>query len=199
MKDEIRTWRPKFRGKDGRWYEVAKYTVDIVDRRERRFRKVLKFSISESANLSREVGRRIRDLVNYAAVGQPNPDLVTWFQDHADRKLQQRLADLGLLPRTAPKVVRPLLEYLPEFQRAIFEKSKADKKKKITTVDTSAKTMTARVRKIIEGCGFGTWDEVTAERVEQILTQVIGQMIEPPGTQYAPTATQVADGPKPGA
>jgi hypothetical protein len=59
-------------------------------------------------------------------------------------------------------------------------------------------------------------DEVTTERVEQILTQVIGRMIEPtPGVGelrgmadrdsggeterlFSPTATQVADGPKSG-
>jgi integrase len=185
MKDEIRTWKPKYQDKSGKWREVKKYSVDVVDKREKRFRKVLKFSISESEDLSKNIGRRIRDLINHAAVNQPDPDNVTWFQDHAEKNLQKRLRDIGLLPTMNVVVVKPLLDYLPEFHKAIFEESKDDRKKKTTTGDTSAKTMTARVRKLIKGCGFTTWSDVSAEKVNDYIDRRPGGMSQQTAHFYA--------------
>ena len=74
-----------------------------------------------------------------------------------------------MLSRSVPAVCKPLLDYLPEFHKAIFEESKDSRLKKTTTADTSAKTVTARVRKLIEVYGFTTWRDVSAEKVNDYI------------------------------
>ncbi len=106
---------------------------------------------------------------NHAAINEPDPDLLTWFQDYAPKKLQERLGDIGLLPSSTKESDKPLLDYLPEYQQAVYQESKSDKKKKTTTTDVSARTFTARVRKLIAGCGFETWRDVTAEKVNDYI------------------------------
>lgn len=161
----MRLFKPMYKNKKGKWTAVKKYWIEVVDSREKRYRKVLRFPAKESESLSNKLGEMIQDLINHVAMKELNPDLIRWLEDTAPIKMQERLSELGLLPKRKSKDEKPLLDYLPEFQRAIFEESKESKLKKTTTGDTSAKTMTARVRKLIEGCGFTSWSDVSGEEV----------------------------------
>ena len=161
----MRLFKPKYKNKKGKWKEVKKYWFEVVDSRERRFRKVLRFPAYESERLSKKLGGKIQDLLNYAAMNEINPDLIGWVQDYAPNKVQEKLSEIGLLPKSEAETDKPLLDYLPEFHKAIFEESKDSLLKKTTTGDTSAKTVTARVRKLIEGCGFTTWHDVSTEKI----------------------------------
>jgi len=58
--------------------------------------------------------------------------------------------------------------YLPDFKKAILEESKDSPLKKTTTTDTSARTVTARVRKTIEGCGFKVASDLSSEKVGDV-------------------------------
>ena len=165
----MRVFKPKYKSKRGKQKEVKKYWVEVVDRRERAFRKVLRFPASEGEGLAKTIGRKIQKLIDYAALNEPKPELMRWFEDYAPKKLQERLGDIGLLPKREAEVDKPLLDYLPEFHKAIFEESKDSPLKKTTTADTSAKTVTARVRKLIEGCGFITWCDVSKEKVNDYI------------------------------
>jgi len=64
---------------------------------------------------------------------------------------------------------KPLIDYLPEFQKAIYEESKNNKLKKYTTKYSQAKITTTRVRNIIEACKFGTRQDVTSEKVNEYI------------------------------
>jgi len=165
----MRVFQPKYKNKKGKQKEVKKFWIEVVDRRERRFRKVLRFPASESEGLSKKLGGKIQKLINHAALNEPDPDLIRWFQDYAPKKLQDRLCKVNLLPKSQTDADKPLLDYLPEFQKTIFEESKDSRLKKTTTGDISAKTVTARVRKLIEGCGFTTWRDVSAEKVNDYI------------------------------
>ncbi|MCP4611099.1 MAG: tyrosine-type recombinase/integrase [Planctomycetes bacterium] len=165
----MRLFKPKYKSKRGKQKEVKKYWVEVVDSRERAFRKVLRFPTSEGEGLAKKLGEKIQDLINHAAMNELNPDLIGWIEDYAPTKLQERLRGIGLLPKREAEVDKPLLDYLSEFHRAIFEESKDSPLKKTTTADTSAKTVTARVRKLIEGCGFITWRDVSKEKVNDYI------------------------------
>ncbi|MHC4330669.1 MAG: hypothetical protein ACYSWW_21405 [Planctomycetota bacterium] len=116
-----------------------------------------------------KLGEKIQDQINHAAMNELNPDLIVWLEEYAPKKLQKRLSELGLLPKREAEVDKPLLDYLPEFHKAIFEESKDSALKKTITADTSAKTMTARVRKLIEGCEFTIWRDVSVEKVNDYI------------------------------
>ena len=165
----MRVFRPKYKSKKGKWVEVKKFWIEVVDSRERRYRKVLRFPASEGEGLAKTIGGKIQKLIDHAALNEPKPELTRWFEEYAPAKLQERLAEIGLLPRREAETEKQLLDYLPEFHKVIFEESKASRLKKTTTRDTSARTMTARVRKLIEGCGFTTWRDVSAERVNDYI------------------------------
>ncbi|MHC4542249.1 MAG: tyrosine-type recombinase/integrase [Planctomycetota bacterium] len=166
----MRLFKPMFKNKKGKWQETKGFWIEVVDSREQGFRKVLQFSASESEKLSTTIGNNIQKLIDYAALNEPNPQLIDYFRNHAPKKLQDKLVAVGLLPAPVTEdKAKPLLDYLPEFHRAIFEESKDSRLKKTTTGDISAKTVTARVRKLIEGAGFATWKDVTEQAVNDYI------------------------------
>jgi integrase len=169
-------FKPKFKNKKGKYQKVKKFWVEVVDKRERSFRKVLRFAASEGRKLSWVIGDKIQSLINHAALGEPNPDLIEWFANNAPKKLQERLSDIGLLPQSHKVSDKPLLDYLPEFQQAIFQESKKSRLKKTTTADGYSRVTTSRVRKLIKGCGFAAWSDVTVVKVNEYIESRAGGM-----------------------
>jgi integrase len=165
----MRLFKPIYKNKGGKHKEVKKFWIEVVDRRQKGFRKVLRFPASESESLSEKLGGKIQELIDYAAMDNPNPQLIDWLQNYAPKKLQDRLIEAGLLPPSVKDADRPLIDYLPDFQQAIFQESKKNKLKKSTTTDTQARTTTPRVRNLIEGCGFTTWRDVSSEKVNEYI------------------------------
>ena len=161
----MRIYKPTYKNEKGKLKEIRKFYVEVVDKREKKLRKVLRFSAYESQGLSKKLGGKIQDLINHATMNDLNPDLIDWFQNYAPIIVQERLIGIGLLPKREEEVLKPLLDYLPEFQKDIYQESQKSRLKKETTKDTQARTTTARVRKLIEGCGFITWQDVSAEKV----------------------------------
>jgi integrase len=156
-----------YKNKGGKHKEIKKFWIEVVDRREKGFRKVLRFPASESESLSEKLGGKIQELIDYAAMDNPNPKLIDWFQDYAPKKLQERLIEVGLLPPSVKDADKPLIDYLPDFQQAIFQESQKSRQKKVSTTDAQARTTIARVRKLIDGCGFKRWRDVSSEKVNE--------------------------------
>jgi integrase len=165
----MRLYKPTFKDKRGKTKEVKRWWIELTDKREKRFRRVLRLPALEEEGLSRTLGDKVAKLINHAAINEPDPDLLTWFENYAPKKLQERLSDIGLLLRSTRDADKPLLDYLPDFQQAVYQESKSDKKKKTTTADISAKTFAARVRKLIKACGFETWRDVSSEKVNDYI------------------------------
>jgi len=95
--------------------------------------------------------------------------LIDYFQNYTPKKLQDRLIKVGLLPERIKQADKPLLDYLPGFRQAIFQQSQKSRMKKSTTKDTQTRMTTSRVRKLIEGCGFVIWRDVSGEKVNEYI------------------------------
>ena len=180
-------YKPTYKNKRGKSTKVKKWWIEVVDRREKRFRKVLRFSAFEGEGLSKTIGTKVQKLIDNDALNEKDPDLIRWFSDYAPRKLQDKLGDIGLLPKRVIETEKPLIDYLPDFQKDIFEQSKRDKKKKTTTGDTSARTAKARVRKILEGRGFTTWADVTSDAVNEYIESRPDEMSQQTAHFYVQT------------
>jgi len=169
----MRLYQPKYKDKAGQWQQVARWWIEVVDRRERRFRKVLRLPADADRDFSKKLGANIQSLIGFKAQGEPGEKPgekpVEYLMAYAPKKLQDRLGDIDLLPRSTKEADKPLLDYLPDFQQAVYQESKSDKKKKTTTTDVSARTFTARVRKLIKACGFETWRDVSSEKVNDYI------------------------------
>ena len=120
----MRVFKPRYKNKRGKWTEVKKFWIEVVDRREQRFRKVLHFPTSERQGLAETLDWKIQKLINYAAMNEPDTKLFRWFQDCATIKVQGKLSDVGLLPKREIETERPLLDHLTKFHKVIFEESK---------------------------------------------------------------------------
>lgn len=154
----MRVFKPKYKRK-GRWVDVKKWWIEVRDRRDREIRKLLRFPAgTENAQLAKGLGRKIETLIDYAAMGEPNPDLIDWFQNYKSATLQDKLIKAGLLPVRVKEASRPLIEYLPEFEKSIIGR-------KARTKGIQARTTAVRVCRIIgeKGCQFNTWDDVSAD------------------------------------
>ena len=165
----MRLFKPMYKSKQGKYKEVKKYWVEVIDRREKGFRKVLQFPASESKRLSETLGKNIQERIDCIASGEPSPKLVDYFRDRTPKKLQDKLFSVGLLPARIKEADKPLLDYLPEFQQAIYQESKKSRLKKSTTTDKQAKSTTSRVRKIIKDCDFVIWQDVSGEKVDKYI------------------------------
>ena len=161
----MRLYHPTYKNKRGISTRVKKFWIEVVDRREKRFRKLLQFPAFEGESLSKILGRKIQKLLDNDALNEKDPAVIHWFEDYAPKKVQAKLCDLGLLPERCVEVDRPLIDYMPDFRKAILEESKDSPLKKTTTSDTSARTVTARVRKTVEGCGFKAASDMDSEKV----------------------------------
>ena len=165
----MRIYKPTYKSKKGIQKEVKKFWIEVIDRREQAFRKVLRFPASESESLSKTIGKNIQKRIDCIASAEPSPKLIDYFQNYTPAKLQDRLIKADLLPARIKEADKPLLSYLPDFQQAIFQESKKSRLKKSTTTDTQARATTSRVRKLIEGCGFVIWRNVSAEKVNEYI------------------------------
>lgn len=164
----MRIYKPKYK-KDGQYVEVKKFWIEIVDAREKAFRKVRRFALCDSESLSNKLSVKIQELIDYAALGQPNPQLIEWFADYAPPKLRDKLIEAELLPARTKEANRPLVDYLPEFARTIVGR-------KVRTRDSYAAAETRKILRIIEGCKFKVWKDVTSEKVDTFIERrAIGQ------------------------
>lgn len=165
----MRIFKPMYKNKRGKYKEVKKFWIEVIDRREKAFRKVLRFPASESEKLSKKLGDNIQKRIDCIASGEPSPKLIDYFQDSTPKKLQDKLIKVGLLPARIKEAGKPLLDYLPDFQQAIYQESQKSRQKKSTTTNAQARTTTSRVRKLIKDCGFIIWRDVSSEKVDEYI------------------------------
>lgn len=154
----MRIYQPKYK-QEGQTKTVKKWWCEVVDSREKGFRKVRRFALCDSESQSKKLGGKIKELIDYAALDTPNPLLIQWFADYAPAKLRDKLIETALLPARTKEANRPLVDYLPEFAKTILGR-------KDRTKNDYAATVTKRVRRIIIACKFKTWRDVSGSKVD---------------------------------
>lgn len=166
----MRVYKTKYKNKKGEYQEVKKFWIEVVDKREKAYRKVLRLATAiEGKKLAQKIGNKVEELIEYAVMNQPNSDLINWFAENVPKKLRERLSDICLLPKSHKEIDRPLLDYMADFTQDIFKAGKGKKTKKTTTGNGQARMTSARVRNIIKGCNFANWREVTADKVNEYI------------------------------
>jgi len=134
--------------------------IEVVDRRQQVFRKVLRFATGfRDEKLARDIGNHVEQLIDYAAYSdRPNFEAIQWLTTYAPKSLQDKLVELGLLPEK--ETVKPLIDYLPEFEQTIKLIARKDKTGKQAAITIS------RVKRIIEECSFAYWQDVIGEKID---------------------------------
>ncbi len=108
------------------------------------------------ASLSRELARNIARLVEHRANNTPLPPLLAaWFNNLAPA-IHNRLAEWDLLDGHA----RPLVDHLKDYEASLAARDNTARYVQQTV---------SRIQKVIEGCGFRYWSDVTGSDTQRII------------------------------
>jgi len=150
----MRVTKVSYRDRHGKQQHSSKWYVEFVDQRDTT-RRIPGFT---SKSATEELGRGIDKLVGYfsASGGQTDPALQGWVSD-LPAFIRRRLLKFGLLASHRVASSRPLSEHLAEFSTALAAKGNTRRH-----VDL----LTARLKSVMEGCGFDYWGDLSASKIE---------------------------------
>jgi integrase len=155
----MRVFRTYYRDKNGKRRQAKKWYIDFVDHRGiRRCWPAL-----ESKEQSRELGRQIKRLIRFTTAGDiPDLQLQQWIEN-LPKHFLKLLVSIGLLEPHKATAGKPLCEHLKDFHKSLVAKGDTAKQ---------AKQVTTRVKRIIEGCRFRNWSDISASRIEHYLAEL---------------------------
>ena len=109
------------------------------------------------------IGRKLEQLVAMKLAGEaPDATMTRWLETVPD-KLRKKLAGISLIDPRRAAASKPLSEHLDDFEAALKSKGNTEKHAKLTK---------ARAKRLIDGCGFTYWSEITPSRVERFLAEL---------------------------
>ncbi len=156
----MRVFRTTYKDSKGKTHEAAKWYCEFRDTNET-IRRIPGFT---SKAATAELGRNLEKLVGYAKAsgGQSDPALAEWLVQLPQR-IRDRLVIIGLLNAERAAVSKPLSDHLDDFRDAL--KAKACSSSYIALV-------TGRVRRIVEGCGFRFYGDISASKTMTYLDEL---------------------------
>lgn len=156
----MRVFRPTYRDKaTGQRREGSRWWIELKDHRG----LVRRFPAFPEKAASFKLGQKIEKLVvarmNHE---QPDRELSRWLE-RASAKLLDRLTRFDLLDGTRAAAGKRLAEHLADFRQSLLSKG-----------DTAEQAcqVARRVEKVFATCGFTTWTDIRADRVERFLLDV---------------------------
>jgi len=152
----MRVFRPTYKDKEGRAKKVKKWWLELRDH----LHIVRRFPGFTDKAQTELLGRQIERLVNYKVAGeQPDAQLSRWLEN-IPAKLRDRLVGIGLLDCSRAAASKPLSEHLKNFRVALVAKG--------NTTGHVKKTI-SRISRTIQGCGFKSWSDLSASRIQHFL------------------------------
>ena len=159
----MRVFRTSYRGREGQVKQAPKWYIELRDH----LQTVRRFPAFPDKNkgkaLSLALGKQIERLVRFKVAGeQPDPQSSHWIETIPAR-LRQRLGDIGLLDAERASGGKLLSEHLEDFQQALADKG--------DTAKHGGETV-SKVKRIIEGCKFRAWSDISANVVSRYLSDL---------------------------
>jgi integrase len=155
----MRVYQTFYKDKNGKRKAAKKFYLDFSDHRGIRHR----WPALESENQSREFARQLKRLIRYRAADEiPDMQLLRWIEN-LPRHFLNLLVSVDLLSPQKAAAGKLLSEHIDDFKQSLLSKGETDK---------NAKQVTSRVKKIIEGCKFRTFSEISANKIERYLAEL---------------------------
>lgn len=154
----MRIFQPTFTNRKGKKQRTEKYHVSFKDHTGVG-RRVTAFSDKAA---SESLGRKLERLAALRALRDPMPaDLADWI-DGIDDDLREKLTDWGMVDMRARLAAQPLAVHIADWITDVRNRGKSE---------NHAALLEARVNKIIVGCGFNRYADITVERVNAYLAE----------------------------
>ena len=152
----MRLFRASYRDRKGKVREASRWYVEFRDHMHTP-RRLAGFT-DERATAA--LGRKLEKLVGFKKSRETlDVDLREWIET-LDKRMMEKLTEIGLLDKSRAAACRPLLEHLDDFAQALRDGDRTDKHVKLTK---------NRVKALLEGCGLRFWSEIDAGKVEGYL------------------------------
>jgi integrase len=155
----MRVFKQKYRDRQGKLKNSAKWYVEFKDHTETT-RRIPGFT---DKKITEELGRRIEKLVALRVMGQPDdPDTTIWLES-LSREIRDRLGKCGILDKNSVAHAKSLQSHLDEFVTSLRNKNRTD---------DYWKPVEARIKRIVNDCGFKFISDISASQVENYLAQL---------------------------
>ena len=155
----MRVFRATYKTRDGKRKEAAKWYVEFRDHLDT-VRRLPGFTDKKQ---SEELGRKIEKLVACRANGDsPDTTMSKWLEAMPGR-VRKRLAAIGLLDARRVAAGKPLSNHLGDFEATLAAKGNSEKHVRLTT---------GRIRRVLDGCGFRYWTDLSASKVQRYLAEL---------------------------
>ncbi len=154
----MRVFRTSYRTRAGTVKEASRWYIELRDH----LRTVRRFPAFTDKGQSQKLGEKIEKLVTCRENREaPDRELSRWLEQIPGR-LRDQLARIGLIDPTRAAAGKPLLDHVADFERNLVDRG--------DTVKQAGQTA-SRVRKILVGCRFRTWGDISPSRIQRYLAE----------------------------
>jgi len=155
----MRVFRASYTDKDGNKKTVKKWWLEMRDH----LGTIRRFPAFTDKIQSEALGRQIERLIRFKGAGEtPDVQLSKWLEQ-IPAKLKNHFVRIGLLDAQRAAGGKPLSEHLADFKQSILAKSNTDK---------YAELVISRAKRVIEGCRFIVWADISASKVQRYLADL---------------------------
>lgn len=152
----VRVFRSTYKVRSGKTKQTKKWYIELKDHNY----IVRRFVAFTDKSQSELLGRQIERLVNYKVAGeQPDPQLSRWLTEIPE-KMRNKFVEIGLLDSCKAAAGRLLTEHVEDFRVSLDAKGNTSEHVKKTV---------SRLRRVIEGCKFKSWTDISASKVQRFL------------------------------
>jgi integrase len=158
----MRLFKPTFTDRQtGAKKHTSKYYAEFTDHRHTR-RRIPAYT---DKTASAKFGQKLERLAAHRSARDPLPaDLRQWLES-LPRATARRLAEWGLIDRAGGGGLVPIAEHLNAFRAYLTGGGATEQHVKLTT---------ARAERVVEGCGFKYWSDISGGRVLTFLNGLRG-------------------------
>ena len=155
----MRIYKTSYKGRDGENHEVKKYWLSLRDHKN----IVRRFPGYTDRDATESLGKQLKRLIECRAGNEPIDPMLSRWLERTPSKLRTRFATIGLIEPERASGGKPLSEHLIDFEAALA--ARGNTKDHVSLV-------VSRARRIIEGCKFIVWSDISASKVQKYLAEL---------------------------
>ncbi len=155
----MRVFKSTYRDRGGKKCKTSKWYVETRDHLE----LVRRFPAFPGKKESEAFGRQIDKLVVCKMSSDPlSIELMRWLEN-IPSKMRERFVKIGLLDPSRAASGKPLVQHVEDFRESMKAKS-------ITNLQVNI--VTSRVERIVKGCKFHHWSNISTTKIERYLADL---------------------------
>lgn len=152
-------FRPTYKSRTGERKKIGKWWIEATDHNQIKRRFAGFADKSQTKILEDKIQKLIVHRLNHEP---PDRDLTEWL-GQIPQTLQDKLVAFDLVDAKRAAAGKSLDKHLEDFRQSLLAKDSTVK---------HAKQTAARARRVIEGCDFDRWSDISASRIEQHLADL---------------------------